>query len=441
MFSTYVDGDIAPVESESNETASITTKENFINSLYESISLDGSNLTEKINKTAKLYVSETIEGIPSFPSKIFADKNLERFRVEQLCKDSEGKAICEFLKNVGNVENKKKLFNMLFEYPAQQAGTGSCARSSLLINLWINNPLEYLKLANKCLTNPTKVEFKTINSTQYMYVSVDASTTSQSTVDKMECALVNLSLDLDADGKIEGLKQIIGKCLNGFSRKDKQPLSTSITAMMQTVGIKYDSNTGIFSFKINDQEAWDLAFEDLKDECGENITENRKKDLKTRLTDTVNKSSKGITFNYLDHLTIPNEKKEFNFSTNGTFSLLTANDLVIALNSEPFSKQPVVLAKILSTIGLGHAFNLRTGKINTKPEDMENTQILNLGLSNYTPESGGKCYVGLKKIADDKFSMVMYPPDRPDEAESMLGNAITPAKIELQCRTFVAQLE
>jgi hypothetical protein len=405
------------------------SKEALINSLRESITRWDS--VETIRTLFGRYGIETIENVPELPARLFEGKNLEKFRGEQLCKEPEGTAIREFLKNVAP-ENQLKLLQSLFEYPAQRPGVGSCARSSVMINLWINNPLEYLKLAEQCLENPAQIRFNVHMNGQGQIINVPTGITPDAGVslnDTMECALSCLSAELEADGRVGAivgkLKQQLG---SSVKPKKKEECVEHIQELQEVIQVQFDRETGEFNVVItNNKKLLELCNQISKTLDGvtpETIFGNIQRSM-------AECSGKGTSFKYIDFVSTPKDTKTIEFARDGSeiyMTLQQAKDLMAALAQDREGKS-VVLANIQtidssnpsSPSSPGHGFNVKAN-ITGSPEQWGNGAILNIGFSNYGDDpNNGRPYVGLRKLGPDKFDIVNYHPNRKEQAEPMAG--------------------
>jgi hypothetical protein len=427
-------------------------KKDLIRFLSESIA--GGDSIETIKTLFERYGIDTIEATPELPARLFEGKNLEKFRGEQLCKEPEGTAIREFLKNVAP-ENQLKLLQSLFEYPAQQPGVGSCARSSVMINLWINNPLEYLKLAKQCLENPDQIKFNIHTNGQAQEFTVPTGITPDAGVslnDTMECALSCLSAQLDADGKVDTLKSRLSK-LVGYCVKQDQDQRSKYRKCMQdlqkVIQVQFDRKTGEFNVISTDDGKLQGLCKDISSTLDGGTPEAIFENIQRSMAEC---SGKGISFKYIDFVSTPKGTQTIEFTRNESETYMTLNqaqELIGALAQDREGKS-VVLANIQtidssnpsSPSGPGHGFNVKAN-ITSFPGQWRDGAILNIGLSNYRDApNNGRPYVGLRKLGPDRFDIVNYHPDqdRKKQAEPMAGtSSLKVSSITIRDVNFLSQ--
>jgi hypothetical protein len=405
----------------------------------------------------------------SFPVHLFEGENLAKFRVEQLCPNPD---LVEFLKSLPTSEKCIKLLGALFTYPAQRGGLGSCARSSYLINLWINDPLGYLKFAKQCLDDPSQVTFNVKLGDRVERITVPTGLTDghgRSLSDVMECALSNLSLELDADGTMDRLNRAIRNKITqwGGEKANGVPLEEYREALKCVINCAkriYNPEDGQFSFQIDEGELWeavDALFGKLDFSSGKATSLN----LIDFIKEKTSESTKGLTFDYLGFITSDRREDKIEFAQGGRISLDEARDLVGVLRDEN-GRGFATLARIQTISretgmpGPGHGFNVRVvGRIDpgyiinkqilnsdvrvvgdANPGDLQSGQILNIGLSNYADEFRGKPYVGLKRKAGNAFEIVNYHPEHTEAAEPMAGTGDFLIKsITINPATFIEQ--
>ncbi|MDR0679806.1 MAG: hypothetical protein LBF42_02105 [Puniceicoccales bacterium] len=382
-----------------------------------------------------------------FPVRLFEGENLEKFRLRQIYTNPGLVGFLQFLPNRKCIE----LLKALFTYPAQRPGLGSCARSSYLINLWINNPLEYLKFAKQCLDDPRQVKFNvelgdTIEEIPVLTGLTDAHGKSLS--DVMECAVSNLSLALDADGTEDRLERAIRNRITQWGGEKKNSVALkeygqALKCVMNAIKRIYNPEDGEFYFRIDKDELMDAIgnlFGKLEFSSGEATPAA----LIAFIVEKTSESAKGLTYDYLNFITSNWTDVEIGFVQDGRISLAEAVRLVSALR-DGNGREFVTLARIQTIDGetgkssSGHGFNVRVIS-DFDPQRLQDGQILNIGLSNYADESTGRPYVGLRRESDGTFQIVNYHPERKEVAEPMAGTGSLLIKgITISPATFIEQ--
>jgi hypothetical protein len=369
--------------------------------------------------SGKYKLSESdLQGV-SFPVRLFEGENLEKFRLQQLCTNP---GLVQFLQ-FEPPEKLIELLRALFTYPAQRGGLGSCARSSYLINLWINDPLGYLKFAKQCLDDPRQVTFNVKRGDRVERIAVPTGLTDtheMSLSEVMECAVSNLSLDLDADKTISDLEKAIRDQITqwGGEKKDSVRLGEYAGALRSVINCAkriYNPEDGRFSFQIDEYELGEAVgnlFGKLNFSSGmaREATPDNLIDFIIRRTSW---SMKGLTFDYLNFITSSRTESKIEFAQGGRISLDEARTLVGKLR-DGRGRGFATLARIqtidrrMGMPGAGHGFNVRVVSRYIDPEGLRKGQILNIGLSNYADEPTGRPYVGLRKIDANAFEIVNY---------------------------------